>query len=67
MPVIEVTISPQGETKLETRGFVGAACQEATRTLEAALGLVESDEKTAAYYQASLPETLSVVPSDPIE
>ena len=25
--IIEITVSPKGETKLETRGFAGVACQ----------------------------------------
>ncbi len=53
MPVIEVLISPRGETRIETHGFIGAACQEATRGLEAALGLVQSEQLAPAYYQSS--------------
>ncbi|QDU29400.1 hypothetical protein ETAA8_45100 [Anatilimnocola aggregata] len=41
---IEVTISPTGETRLETRGFAGGACRQASQFLEQALGtkLLES-------------------------
>lgn len=50
-PVIEVLISPAGETKIETRGFAGSACQQATKALEAALGLKQSETLTAEYHQ----------------
>ena len=49
--LIEVLVSPTGETKLETRGFTGAACQQATQALAAALGLAVSETLTAEYYQ----------------
>lgn len=51
MPVIKITVNPQGETRIETHGFLGATCQEATRTLEAALGLVQSEQLTAEFHQ----------------
>ena len=38
MKVIEIIISPQGEARVQTKGFAGAACQEASRFLEQALG-----------------------------
>jgi hypothetical protein len=37
--IIEVIVSPTGETKLQTKGFAGASCQQASKFLEAALGL----------------------------
>lgn len=50
---IEVTISPQGETRIETRGFTGSACREATRVLEAALGIRTSEQLTGEFYATS--------------
>ncbi|HUQ71029.1 MAG TPA: DUF2997 domain-containing protein [Planctomycetaceae bacterium] len=47
---IMVTISPTGETQIETHGFTGASCRDATRVLEAALGLRESEQLTSAFY-----------------
>lgn len=67
MPVIEVTVNPQGETRIETRGFVGATCQHATRALEAALGLVQSEQLTAEFHQSTLKETPLVIRSDAAE
>ena len=53
MKTIEIIISPQGETRLETRGFAGVACQDASRFIENALGEKSSDRPTAERYQVS--------------
>ena len=47
---IEVIVSPTGETRIETKGFAGAACQEASRFLESALGAKASERLTAEYF-----------------
>ncbi len=52
MKTIEITVSPNGDTRIETRGFSGAACQDATRILEAALG-TRTEERLTAEYQAT--------------
>ncbi len=49
-PRIEVTVSPAGEVRIETRGYQGAACRSADAHLRAALGLVRSDQPTAEMY-----------------
>ena len=49
--VIEVTISPQGETTIQTKGFVGSECLQASKFLEQALGVVASEHKTAEFHQ----------------
>jgi hypothetical protein len=49
--VIEVIVSPKGETTLQTKGYSGADCQLASRFLEEALGIVSAERKTAEYYQ----------------
>ena len=48
---IEVIISPQGEAKIETRGFVGSSCQQASQFLEQALGTKVADMPTTEFYQ----------------
>jgi hypothetical protein len=48
--IIEVIVSPTGETKLQTKGFAGASCQQASKFLEAALGLRASEQLTAEYH-----------------
>ncbi|MEQ8208268.1 MAG: DUF2997 domain-containing protein [Lacipirellulaceae bacterium] len=47
---IEITISPTGETKLQTLGFHGSSCQEASRQFEQALGVVTQQRLTEEYY-----------------
>lgn len=49
--IIEVVISPTGETQLETRGFTGPDCREASRYLEQALGTKASERLTSGFYQ----------------
>jgi hypothetical protein len=48
--VIEVTVSPTGETTVQTRGYAGADCQQASKFLEQALGVVATEHKTAEFY-----------------
>lgn len=54
---IEIIVSSQGETKLETKGFAGSTCREASRLLEQALGTTASEQLTPEFYaQASTPQ-----------
>jgi hypothetical protein len=48
--IIEVIVSPTGETKLQTKGFAGASCRDASKFLEQALGLRASEQLTAEYH-----------------
>ena len=57
MKTIEIIVSPQGETRLETKGFTGASCQEASRFIENALGEMLSDQPTAERHQVSAGQT----------
>ena len=43
MKTIEIIVSPKGETQVETKGFSGSGCREASKFIESALGRV-SDE-----------------------
>jgi hypothetical protein len=52
MKIIEAIISPKGETKIETRGFAGSSCQQASQFLEQALGTKVSEAPTTEFYQA---------------
>ena len=47
---IEVTVSPKGETTIQTKGFSGEACREATRKLEAALGVRGREQLTNEFH-----------------
>jgi hypothetical protein len=48
--IIEIIVSPQGETRLETKGFAGNSCREASRLLEQALGAKAKEQLTPEYY-----------------
>jgi hypothetical protein len=54
--IIEVTVSPQGDTTVQTKGFVGAECLQASKWLEQSLGFVASDVKTAEFHQHAVAE-----------
>ena len=49
--VIEVVVSPTGEATVQTKGYAGADCLQASKFLEQALGVVAADNKTAEFYQ----------------
>ncbi len=49
--IIEVVVSPTGETTVQTKGYAGADCLQASQFLEQALGVPTADRKTAEFYQ----------------
>ena len=51
MKTIEVIISPKGETKIETKGFTGSFCRQASQFLEQALGATAREQLTAEFFQ----------------
>lgn len=50
--IIEVVISPTGETTVQTRGYAGSDCFQASRFLEQALGTTVSDRPSPEFYQS---------------
>lgn len=64
MPVIEITVNRNGETRIETHGFAGATCQQATRSLEMALGLAQTEQLTAEFYQSASQEDPLILQPD---
>ena len=50
-PTIEITVSPMGEFSIEGIGFKGADCEQATKFLEVALGVVNSKVKKPEFHQ----------------
>ncbi len=52
--IIEVIVSPQGNTSVTTKGFAGNECRNASRDLEAALGSITSETLTAEFHDAEL-------------
>jgi hypothetical protein len=55
---IEITVSPQGITKVQTKGFNGSSCNEASKFLEEALGKRLVEQRTAEFYQPQAAEQL---------
>jgi hypothetical protein len=53
MKIIEITISPKGEARVQTKGFAGAECQQASRFLEQALGQRTKEQLTAEFHQST--------------
>jgi hypothetical protein len=50
---IEIIVSPTGQTRLETKGFSGTSCRDASRAFEAALGLSQGEQLTAEFHRAA--------------
>jgi hypothetical protein len=50
--IIRVIVGPKGETRIETKGFSGPDCREASRFIEQALGQPANEQLTAEFYQA---------------
>jgi hypothetical protein len=48
---IEIIVDPGGKTTVQTRGFIGPECKEASKAMEQALGQREGQTLTAEYYQ----------------
>jgi hypothetical protein len=48
--IIEVTVSPKGETTVQTKGFTGNDCLQAGKFLEQSLGVSIADQKTGEFH-----------------
>lgn len=53
MKLIEITVSPTGQTSVQTKGFTGSECREASRFVEEALGQRVNETLTAEFHQAA--------------
>lgn len=47
---IEIVVGADGQSSVETKGFAGAECLEASRFLETALGTSHGEKRTTDYY-----------------
>jgi len=52
MKSIQIIVASDCSSRIETHGFTGGACREASRLLEAALGKTTSEKLTAEFYEA---------------
>jgi hypothetical protein len=48
---IEIIVTPSGQTTVQTRGFQGSSCRDASRFIEQAIGKAEVERLTAEFYQ----------------
>ncbi len=53
MKRIELIITPDGQTRVETKGFAGSECRAASRLLERALGQSTTEQLTSEFYTTS--------------
>jgi hypothetical protein len=51
--IIEMVVSPTGETTVQTKGYSGGDCLQASQWLEHALGITTTDRKTSEYYSTA--------------
>lgn len=51
---IELIVAPDGQTRITTIGYAGAACLQASKALEVALGQKTSEELTSEFHLAPL-------------
>ena len=52
MKTIEIIVSPQGETTVQTKGFAGGECREASKFVEQALGQRTGERLTTEFHHA---------------
>lgn len=50
---IEIIVAPNGQTRVETKGFVGSECRQASRFVEQALGRQTDGQLKAEFHQAA--------------
>jgi hypothetical protein len=50
---IEILVNPQGQTTVQTRGFTGPSCRDASRFVEQALGQRTAEQLTGEFHQAA--------------
>jgi hypothetical protein len=56
MKVIEIIVDSKGQCKVESRGFTGGECREASKLIEQALGQRTDEKLTAEFYQSQTTE-----------
>ena len=57
MKTIEIVVTPTGKTKVETKGFTGSSCRDASQFIEQALGKSTGEKLTAEFHQQQSTET----------
>ena len=52
MKIIEIIIAPTGQSRVETKGFTGAECRDASLFIEQAIGQQTSEILKAEFHQS---------------
>ena len=50
---IEIIIAPNGQSKVETKGFTGSECREASRFVELAIGQQTNEILKSEFHQTA--------------
>lgn len=50
---IEITVSPTGQSSVQTKGFVGGECRDASRFIAEAIGQRVNETLTTEFHQAA--------------
>lgn len=51
MKTIEIVVGPKGETTVQTKGFTGPGCRDASKFVEQALGQRMAEQLTPEFHQ----------------
>ena len=51
MKTIDIVVDPQGRTRVETKGFTGSSCRDASKFVEEALGHAAGEQLKPEFYQ----------------
>lgn len=54
MKTIEILISPTGQATVQTKGFAGSTCRDASKFIEQALGDTTAENLTAEFHQTAV-------------
>jgi hypothetical protein len=54
--VIELIVSKDGQATVQTKGYSGGTCVQASQWLEQALGMATADRKTAEFFETTKTE-----------
>ena len=49
--IIEIIVNPKGDASVQTKGFTGSSCREATKFLEQTLGEKTHEKLTSEFYE----------------
>ena len=54
MKIIEIIVSPTGQTEVQTKGFAGSECRQASEFVEKAIGQKTGEQLTGEFYQQTI-------------